>query len=67
MQQTVSGTKMGKIPKAQRASLHVSVATRERVKHCLDVRAAERVDSTLTIEDVVNEMANCFERKRSQK
>jgi hypothetical protein len=66
MQQTVSGTKMGKIPKAQRAALHVSKDTRERVKRCLDILAAERVDSTLTIEDVVNEMVNCFESKRSQ-
>ncbi len=64
MQHTVSGAKMGKIPKAQRASLHVSIATRERVKHCLDILAAERVDSSLTIEDVVNEMVNCFESKR---
>ena len=66
MQQTVSGTKMGRIPKAERASLHVRRDTRERVKHILDILAGERADSSLTIEDAVNAMADCFERAREK-
>ena len=66
MQQVVSGTKMGRIPKSERASLHVRRDTRERVKRILNILAGERADSTLTIEDAVNAMADCFERAREK-
>jgi len=66
MQQVVSGTKMGRIPKSERASLHVRRDTRERVKRILNILAGERADSTLTIEDAVKAMADCFERAREK-
>jgi hypothetical protein len=64
--QQTENVKMGRIPKDQRASLHVSKTTRDRIMFCLTTLIGER-NQLVTADDVVNEMAECFEAKRSRK